>query len=107
MPIDGWRIDPAAARAAIAGARTEADGFGQLEVGLVEALQTASAATAGKATATTASLERILTDPFELDLAGVAQRLSTAVAATEAAVAAYEAGDDEMAARNDGAVTPR
>ncbi|MBF4580545.1 DUF6507 family protein [Frigoribacterium sp. VKM Ac-2530] len=107
MPIDGWRIDPATARAAVAGARTEAEGFGQLEVGLVGALQSASTATSGKAPSTTSSLERILTDPFELDLAAVAQRLSAAVEATEAAIAAYEAGDAEMGTRSDGAVEPR
>ncbi|ROP65585.1 DUF6507 family protein [Curtobacterium sp. ZW137] len=96
---NGWRIDLAAARAAIAATETEIDGWGDLEVSLTTALSDAFAAVSAHGPATAAALGKIRTDPFEIDLLATQQQVRRAVEGTRNAVAAYESGDEEMAAR--------
>lgn len=106
MAIDGWRVDPAAARRVLSQAASETADFSKLETALAQAISSASAATNGKATATAAALAKIGSDPFEIDLATVQKHVSTAISSTREAVTAYDQGDAQMAAEYDGKVDP-
>ncbi len=101
---DGWRIDPAAARAVIADAEAESQGFPDLERDLLTALSEAVAAVAAHGPATAAKLSSIQANPFEIDLMAAKQHVDSAVSGTRQAIDAYEAGDEEMAARHENGI---
>ncbi|MBT1679782.1 DUF6507 family protein [Curtobacterium aurantiacum] len=102
---DGWRIDPAAARTAISAAETEADGWSDLEVSLTTALSDAFSALSAHGPKTAAALGKVRTNPFEIDLLAARQHVQRAVQGTRDAIAAYERGDEAMAASYENSVT--
>jgi len=94
--MTNWQIEPGQVRAIITQAETDAAGIETATRTLESAIGQAIAAVRG-GTQSAAALADLAIDPIGVDLLAAKQQISTAIAATRAAISAYEHGDVEMA----------
>ncbi len=94
--MDGWRIDPRAARAILRQASSEAhDGMHRAMQTVASSVERAHAAAGPE---TRAALLALGSDLFEAEIAATRARLNANISAADHAIAAYEHGDEHMAA---------
>lgn len=92
--MDGWRIDPGAARAVLTQARTDTDdGLRAAMQAAADSVEQAHGATGPQ---TQAALLSLGSDVFEAEIAATRARLRTNIAAVSNAVDAYVEGDEQM-----------
>jgi hypothetical protein len=96
-----YRIDPAAALAAVAAVRQETARLDGVTSLLQKAVTEATTALTGSAPATAAALGAVRDDPLGIEVADVRQYLESAADHVVSAVGTYEQGDDRMAAEID------
>ncbi|OEI70188.1 DUF6507 family protein [Curtobacterium sp. ER1/6] len=94
--MTSWQIEPGQARAILAQAETDAASIGTATRTLETVTDQAISAVRG-GTQSAAALAGLAVDPIGVDILAAKQQVSTAIAATRAAITAYEHGDQEMA----------
>lgn len=90
--MNGWKIDPAAANAAVADAKGHLSGMDVVASTVQSAIDGASM---GPKTA--AALAILSRDPFQMQIDNVTAKVTRVAQQTTEALAAYEQGDQEMA----------
>ncbi|OUE24016.1 hypothetical protein BFL36_06510 [Clavibacter michiganensis] len=91
---NGWRIDPATARAVLTGTRNDLSGLDTAKAAVDKAIEGASAVVGPK---TAAALARIRENPFLSRVGEVDSAVGNVIDQTKLALDAYVQGDDEMA----------
>jgi hypothetical protein len=94
--MTSWQIEPGQARAIITQAESDAEGIATATRTMESAIGQAIGAVRG-GTQSAAALADLAIDPLGVDILAAKQQVSTAIAATRSAIAAYERGDEEMA----------
>lgn len=92
--MNGWKIDPAAANAAVADAKGHLSGMDVVASTVQSAIDGASKVVGPKTAAALAILSR---DPFQMQIDNVTAKVTRVAQQTTEALAAYEQGDQEMA----------
>lgn len=98
--MTSWRIEPQQARAIVAQSEADADGISTATKTMESAIGQAIGALHG-GTRSAAAIADVAIDPLGVDILAAKQQISVAIAATRAAIAAYEHGDEAMAADAD------
>jgi hypothetical protein len=92
--MNGWRIDPEAANAAVADAKGRLAGMDVVASTVQSAIDGASKVVGPK---TAAALAILAKDPFQIQIDNVTAKVTNVTQQATEALAAYEQGDQEMA----------